>query len=163
VRDYGRKEAQKDAIKAKSKKLLRVTCNGLAKFFVNFVLFCGCKTILPRRGAKKREKRKGGNGKREEWSSYALRGYGVTGESEGEGWREGLPQKGTRSHEKRMLPNSFFFQTQQSFRSINFGTARSFHATALEGIENAFCYFFRCGVFYHDFLIKIGLLPLLSK
>jgi hypothetical protein len=38
------------------------------------------KKFGPQRGARKREKRKGGNGKREEWSSYALRGYGVTSE-----------------------------------------------------------------------------------
>jgi hypothetical protein len=63
IKLFCHEEARKNAIKEKSKKLLRVTCNGLAKFFVNFVLFCGCKTILPRRGAKKREKRKGGNGK----------------------------------------------------------------------------------------------------
>jgi hypothetical protein len=37
---------------------------------------------------------------RKEKSSYALRGYCVTGESEGEEWREGLPQKGARSREK---------------------------------------------------------------
>jgi hypothetical protein len=42
----------------------RVTANGnhekteISNFFVNFALFCGYKTILPQRGAKKREKRK---------------------------------------------------------------------------------------------------------
>jgi hypothetical protein len=38
-------------------------------------------------------------------SSYALRDYGVTGESEGEEWREGLPQKGARSREKKNRRN----------------------------------------------------------
>jgi len=38
-KSLGRKEARENAKKEKSKKLLRVTCNGLAKFFVNFVLF----------------------------------------------------------------------------------------------------------------------------
>jgi hypothetical protein len=118
IKLFCREEAQKDAKKEKPKNMLRVMICWL-RAFVNFVLFFGCKTILPQRDASKRE--------------------------------------------KRMLPNSFFFQTQQSFSSINFGTARSLHAAALERIKNAFCYFFRCGVFYHDFLIKIGLLPLLSK
>ena len=72
-------------------------------------------------------------------------------------------ETGSGSHEKKNATEQLFFQTQQSLRSINFGTAHSLHATALERIKNAFCYFFRCGVFYHDFLIKIGLLPLLSK
>ena len=126
---------------------------------MNFVLFRGYKTILPRRGSKRRKKEKPKNMLRV--MSCWLRAF--VNFVLFCGCKTILPQRDASKREKRMLPNSFFFQTQQSFSSINFGTARSLHAAALERIKNAFCYFFRCGVFYHDFLIKIGLLPLLSK
>ena len=36
-------------------------------------------------------------------SAYALRDSGGTGESEGEGWREGLPRRGAKKRGKRKV------------------------------------------------------------
>jgi hypothetical protein len=53
------------------------------------------------------------------------------------GSRKDWAQK-TQEVTKKECYRTVFFQTQQSFRSINFGTARSLHAAALERIKYAF-------------------------
>jgi hypothetical protein len=51
---------------------------------------------------------------------------------------ERLGAKRRKKSRKKNATEQLFFQTQQSFRSINFGTARSLHAAALERIKYAF-------------------------